>query len=1106
MTGLYIDGQAVKDAAFYGTALDPARNIVVQACAGSGKTWLLAARVIRLLLAGAAPESIVAITFTNKAAAEMQNRIFGWLEELASMHDAAQLRTRLIEYCVTAEELPHAIAQAPRLLERVLQAPQPLAIHTFHSWFLRLKGALPLTDAGAALGEIAPSPALLEADAWERFLATISRSEALTARYAWFVAQLGLESSRAALHVFIARRAEWLTYVEAHANPAEFASTALRKLHAEILARTPQKFLSAHRADLLAIAQAFGQETTTTAAKVGEALANALDPHCPPEQLGRYVAQALLTKEEALSGNLTKLRLLKQNSTLLAQCERVAHAAAQLLERDRAQKLIELHDAWYALGHVLTNAYSQEKAAQNAIDFADLELIIARVLQDESAAGSLQARLDARVAHLLVDEFQDTNPLQWRILRGWLAGYAQDTAKPSVFIVGDAKQSIYRFRRADPAVFSAAAQFFKTYFDARVLATQRTRRNATAINDFVNRLFEGPNGPWGPELPQHGPFAPQVTLAEAQGAVEVFDQVAAQEAAEPTLSRNPLTTPLAQAEDTALLIEARQVVGRLQNLARTAQAAGERWNWGQVLILVRARSSIAPVEMALREAGIAYESSRRGGLLEAPEVADMQALCTVLATPQADLALAQVLRSPMFDFTDADLIALWPPAPAQRGWEALQASANPRHREAFAYLVRWQQWAGTLPVHDLLDRIYGQHDVVRRYAAGTPPARRAVAVGNLVCMLELALDAHGGRYPSLPRFVQALESFTRVAGDEAPDEAAPIARETVLITTVHSAKGLERDVVVLFDAHRNWRGTAQSAGRALIVWPPQADAPVHFSYDFGPAKRTTARDAWAQDEESRQRIEAGALLYVAVTRAKQHLIISGNAKAKLNAQPSWWEVCAQAKAPVPWPQTGADTAPQEREGAVVRYPCMALPVVPWQPAARNFTDDDAALLGTVWHALLERLCPVSRPQRAAMRPALCQAFAIRHGLALDVLQTLFDEALALINDAQLAPLFEPHVKARAEWSLVSVQGELLRIDRAVWLNDALWILDFKRVPQGIDAATLPVEYGAQLARYAQTVQVLEHAAALRCAVLTQYQQLFEWDLQSQVFQARTGLH
>jgi ATP-dependent helicase/nuclease subunit A len=167
--GLTVNGTQVEDYVFYQTALNPHGSVVVEACAGSGKTWMLAARVMRLLLAGASPSAIVAITFTNKAAAEMRSRIYGWLSDMALIDDAALLQM-LRNFYVAETDLPTVALRARKLALEVLTAANSLSIHTFHAWFLRLKSALPISDSAALFASVNASPAMLEMDAWQRFL------------------------------------------------------------------------------------------------------------------------------------------------------------------------------------------------------------------------------------------------------------------------------------------------------------------------------------------------------------------------------------------------------------------------------------------------------------------------------------------------------------------------------------------------------------------------------------------------------------------------------------------------------------------------------------------------------------------------------------------------------------------------------------------------------------------------------------------------------------------------------------------------------------------------------------------------------------------------
>jgi ATP-dependent helicase/nuclease subunit A len=1093
-TGLTINGLEVDEARFYGAALDPSRSIVVQACAGSGKTWMLAARVLRLLLAGVEPSSIVAITFTNKAAAEMQSRIQAWLELLATVDDD-QLENLLAQIRVPGTELSQARIQARSLFAQVLTAGDAIGVHTFHGWFLRLRSALPLSMAQEAFATLSAAPALLHADAWRRFLDDIARQPKLQNRYAQFVAKLGLTTSAKALRGFLGRRSEWLCYTAGQADPAGWATNELMTLHADVLGFTPDDFLRAQRETITQLARDFG--------RMGGAKAQAAAGEIIAVLHAGFTAEAATTEFERILLTLAggpRVSLITKAMTsepdVVVTFERLAALLQVLRERRVALELIELHRDWYALGHALVCAYEAEKTERGEIDFADLELHMARILADPSAAPALQSRLDIQVKHLLIDEFQDTNPLQWQIVRHWLESYGPQDQRPSVFLVGDPKQSIYRFRRADPAIFPAAAEFLVDHFEALQLATQRTRRNAAAVNAFVNALFKAPAGPWGSTMQGTGPFGMQVTLSETPGLVEVFEQIEVPESSVNPLSRDPLSTPVEVDGAGAGHAEGAAIATRLLALRDAAALQGQVWNWGEVLLLSTTRAAIRDIESGLRAAGVPYESSRRGGLLDAPEIRDIQALATVLATPSADLALAQVLRSPLFDFDDADLISLWPKA-EPRGWHALPASNDPRHRAAHGRLQHWRDLAGHLPVHDVLDHIYGSHDLLGRYAAAMPAARRDSAVGNLQRLLELALDTHGGRYPSLARFVGALEEFARIEPEDAPDEAMPDARESVLVTTVHSAKGLERDIVVLFDTHRLPQG-GHRGPEVLVDWPPAAPRPSHFSCQF-PGLDTQARKPLKDQEQARALVEQGALLYVATTRARRQLIISGRSKRKA-MDASWWSVC-QAIAPAQaWPaaQGVANEAPDQAEMA--RFVAS----VPW--SERESTGDAAtsarAGAGSALHGLLEHASVLAAAQRELAKPVLLERIARQQGLPLANVAALWPEMQAILQAPLLEPFFATGVRAANESSLVSADGQLLRIDRLVWIGDTLWVLDFKRM-----ATSDPDrDYGLQLQGYMQALQQIEPAARIRAAVITQAALLYEWRADAGRFERLSQLH
>ncbi|MGH8809884.1 MAG: UvrD-helicase domain-containing protein, partial [Noviherbaspirillum sp.] len=454
----------------------------------------------------------------------------------------------------------------------------------------------------------------------------------------------------------------------------------------------------------------------------------------------------------------------------------------QLRKRSFERQVLALNAALFVAGSALLEQYQAVKAEQRVFDFGDLEWHAYRLLTDENHAAYLQSRLDARYKHILLDEFQDTNPLQWSIVRAWLNAYGDDAQQPSVFVVGDPKQSIYRFRRAEPRVFDAARDMLSA-LGADVLRTNQTRRNAAAIVMVLNESFVS-----------NPIFAAQTTLAPQEGVVWRLPLIRnGEEEKTETVGfalRNPLTTPRPEEEDARRLDEGRAAAQAIVAAMREfSSRSGREAKWSDVMLLVKKRTYLGAYESALRAAGIPFVSDKRGGLLESLEVADLIALLSFLITPGDNRALAHVLKSPIFGADDEDLIVL-----AQRAetawWLRLVAAAangaSPTLRRASALLQSWLEAAPRLPVHDLLDLILHEGELVARYARTAQPAMRAQVLGNIDAFTELALNLDAGRYPSLPKFIDALRVLKNGADNDAPDEAAvDAAVDAVRILTIH---------------------------------------------------------------------------------------------------------------------------------------------------------------------------------------------------------------------------------------------------------------------------------------------------------------------------------
>ncbi|WP_420998538.1 UvrD-helicase domain-containing protein [Cupriavidus sp. 30B13] len=1177
------DGEPVAEAEFTRAACDPAASVVVEACAGSGKTWLLVARLLRLLLAGAAPHEILAITFTRKAAEEMRERLLEVLAQLARDDDDAVIAA-LVQRGLSPGAARAALPRARGLHAQVLAAPGRMAIDTFHGWFGTLLRGAPLASGivpGATLREDALR---MKREAWAPFwqaLATPPYAE-LRAAFELLVDAIGEFQARALLDAMFHARSEWLAFKEsadpAEALAADLGDDARTDVLLEVLAddswldacqgmaaqlgrggKTEQAHAT-RLADAVMAIRAWREGGAAGGEPAERAFALLRDAFFTAAGKPRSLrATAALTK--ALGGEAAVEAFVAGHGACCAALEQVA-------QRRCEAAVLAVNLALYRLGDALLTRYQHHKSEQRAMDFADLEWLAARLMRDEETATYLQVRLDARYRHLLLDEFQDTNPLQWRILQGWLAGYAGLGERPTVFLVGDPKQSIYRFRRADARLFQTASDMLQDAFGATVLRTNRTRRNRPEVLDWVNAVFDAARAdgryplfetqttaleePGGPVwlLPLVEPEAQAGDETEDTGDTgDAADEAAS---AAPATHRDTLTQPRQHEGDSLRLEEGRRVAAWLRHVRATvpvADGGGTRpARWSDFHLLVRRKTYLAEYERAFREAGIPCLSPRRGGLLATLEALDLSALLAFLMTPESDLDLAHVLKSPLVGATDEDLIAIAQRVQAQEprpGWwaclreQGLPEFASAALRDGVARLRHWLEVAPHRPVHDLIDHIYHGGEVRRRYAEAAPAEIRDQVLANLDAFLKLSLDLDGGRYPSLPKFIDELQEIRRGEEGESPDEggmadaaeagdadagAADSAMDAVHILTVHAAKGLEAPFVVLLDA--NHSEPAADNGGILIDWPPSSPVPVHFSAYGKRSTRGLARAPLFEAEAALAERENWNLLYVAMTRARQGLLVSGvkgraargaeGAEGNREIAGSWYVRLQSAGTGTPVeafpPSTpGDDGWRRPGDDARVRYADFRqryreaadtlVPAYEWEDedAQRDAVEDDghaivfdaeAARHGELIHALVERI--TRYPEAFEALPdaeVVMRWFPLAGGGNAQARAQWRVQAEAAIAAARrmldapaLRPLLFPQGarSARNEVELYDARGRLLRIDRLVEFDERVVIIDYK-------LRLLPQEHAAyaqQLARYVAAVRPMFPGRAVEAGVAT----------------------
>ncbi len=1085
------------------SALDPSRSVVVEACAGSGKTWLLASRIVRLLLAGVAPGEILAITFTRKAAREIEERVVSWLQLLATGSET-QVIEFLAERGVMADQATQRLARG--LYEQVLTASSGLSVNTFHGWFLQLVAAAPLS-ANLAGATLADSDSRLFDELWQSFAVTLQKKPESeeTQSFVLLLGELGLEPTRRLIRRALDRRSEWLAFGN---EGQDIAAKVIAALREQLGAGRPGEalanfFVGSWAMDFQAylgfLEQSDLKSDQDAAANLRVALLES-----EPARAFDYLRTVLLTQTNTLrvkkpTQSLDKRFTPKGALRFLDLHGQLGARVIDCLERQTAERILLFNQQVCAVFAAFLVHVEEFKKARRQIDFVDAEWSVLKLLRDEETAAFLQARLDARYSHVLLDEFQDTNPLQWQILLAWLDAYS-DASRPVVFLVGDPKQSIYRFRRAEPRLFAVAAEFLTREFGALRCEQDSTWRNAQPIIDVINALFL--------DVAEFAPFREQQSFADRlPGRVELLPLCGKGEVIEtdgadshfadtnlPPL-RNPLSEAEVEPEDLRLRQEAEglaakicAMVGRIERpwqieeKGLDGRVQTRAVAYGDILLLVRTRSNLAVYQRALTAANIPFDAASRGGLLTALEIRDSVALLEFLVTPVADLKLAHTLRSPIFACSDDELITLAMRTEAT-WWQRLQAGvaegeAAPRLVRAAQLLGEWLLAADTLPAHDLLDRIFHQGEVVARYRLAVPSAAAASVDANLRALLSLALDLDGGRYPSLPRFIDELRELRDADVNDAPDEGVIEGHQIdvgrVRILTIHGAKGLEAPIVWLLGANASPR--PQDAWDMLVDWAPEATAPQHLSFYGRKEDHGRARQPLFDAEVAAAKREELNLLYVAITRARQVFIASGieNAKAsnetpyrrlenaleKLGGGLAFGDTLPLGQPDIP--QVMATPLTQRNEAA------KALP----QIGERRRLPEANERFGILLHALLER------------RTGGAENAAWWKGLGADDgdYQRVLPVAERLLAAPALQRFFDP-AHYRQAWNEVELsgnEGTVLRLDRLVEFDEAFWVLDYKS--SGRDTARLE-EYQRQVTAYCRAVARIFPERPIRGALI-----------------------
>jgi ATP-dependent helicase/nuclease subunit A len=1098
-------------------ASNPNQSVFVSANAGSGKTHVLASRVIRLLLQDVAPSRILCLTFTKAAAANMASRVFDKLADWTKLADAEL--SRQILATGAPEPASQELTAARRLFARTIETPGGVKIQTLHAFCERLLHLFPFEANVPARFEVQDDmrQAELFRHVRRKVLAEASSSGgALGAALNRVMDECRPEGFDGLIKE--AMRQSAISRALSPHDPVEILRRSLDLVEGRDVACIEREMaedgIAPDRWIELAARLESGAKADQDRAKLlraAHAAYRLTSSSSSREDCLDFYLALFFTKDGDPRNSLMTNGLARAHPEIAAELDAEQMRLDTLREECKRAATLDRTRALILLASAIFERYHEEKAARGILDFDDL-IEKTLTLLERSDARWVLYKLDSGIDHVLVDEAQDTSEAQWKILEAltgdFAAGRGQSHGRRTFFAVGDEKQSIFSFQGAAPHMFATMRRKFDTKFTAGAqpfahVPLTLSFRSAPGILSAIDKVFEHADHQNGLVVANEDWKRHQALKHQLPGFVELWPLAAAQPGDDPRAWTLPLD--LLDAQDPANLVAQRaaQKIAQLidprsgefvhdsQTLQRRAVVPGD------ILILVRTRGPFFEAMIrALKKRAIPTAGADRLELAQHIAVMDLLAAGRASLLPQDDLALACVLKSPLVGLDDDDLMALAPDR-AVSLFDALQASEDAKHAVAMNKLARCRARAGGGPYAfyaALLGADGGRRDIEARLG---PEAGDAVDE-----LLRLAIAHEEAGAPSLAAFLNDLEGL-----EHSVKRDMETGEDAVRVMTVHAAKGLEAKIVFLPDGcglpsprhdPKIFALDTKVAGEQTIGWSPK----TNLDCETIAAARSKARGA-ARDEYRR-------LLYVAMTRAEERLYVAGFHGAK-GPDPGCWAKMIEAAladhagiqtVPAFWNgeeqilrlfSEGSGTPAGVSADVQTAPPPFVLPdwlsrpaqilapsILPFRPS-RALEDPngrlhgpgpaqarrEASSRGSLIHQLLQYLPGIAAEHRRDAALAFLRARAA--GRNESARQNLALEVLGVIALPELAGLFGPGSKAE-----VPVAGRIAlsqrtidvnaRVDRIGENETEILAADYKTGPPcplgGIKAATI-----AQMALY-----------------------------------------
>ena len=1108
-------------------ATDPRQSAWVAANAGSGKTFVLSRRVIRLLLGGTDPARILCLTFTKAAASEMARRVFDELGRWTALSDD-DLRTE-IENLEGRPPTAARLIAARRLFARTLDTPGGLKIQTIHAFCERLLHQFPFEANVAGHFEVLDDrgATALKEEARTRVLAAAAARAAgpLGLALATVVARVSETTWQDSLGQFIDARDKLYAWIDAAGDDLDAALVALRgtlgvTASADDLRRSAVEDSPLDRATARRLHNGL-LASSVTDRKAADRLRPFLEAS---DGAARY--QALIDfffTENGLRTSVVTKTFARNWPGLDDLLANEGARLAALLDRILAADLYAMSAAMLRLADAAITDYTRLKSARGVLDFEDLIVRTANLLARDDADRWVHYKLDRGIEHVLVDEAQDTSPRQWqvigRLVDEFFSGEGASGGRlRTLFAVGDEKQSIFSFQGAVPAWFAHMRREFARAARAGSYAWEDVDlhlsfRSVPKILAAVDAVFAAPDVHDGLHA-EPKPTTHSARRHREVGRVLLWPLELAPEKAKADDWLAPLDYLGDESPEVKLARRIAETVSALikgEVLDAPTRGGGvRRIRPGEILVLTRSRGALTDaINRELKLHGVPIAGADRLRLAEHIAVMDLVSAARVALLPEDDLALAEVLKSPLIGLDEEALYQL---AYGRVGtlWQALAAARAPALVAARETIERWRGRADRVGTHAFFAAILAGDRGRRAFLARLG----AEADDVLDEFLAQALAYERANVPSLQVFLAWFEATeTEVKRD------LDAARDEVRVMTVHGAKGLEADVVFLVD-----NGTLPVIGNyvsRVVTLSDESDpllaGPLVWNYST-PAMPASLRNR-IEAQKARDEQEYRRLLYVGMTRARDRLYVVGIRKQKSTDDRRWHPLIERALAPeltrrelpsgaVEYEWRAEPAAPPAQAGAPPAAPADALP--PWletpapppAPALARLTPSTVAAApavglraavgqdqrealerGRAAHRLLESLPDMSRERRPA---AGLEYLAVAlPAWSADSRAGLLAELIAVLDDPAFAEALGPGSRAEVEIAgrlgRAAVSG---RIDRLAVTPERVFIVDYKtNRPAPRALAAVPPQYLAQLALYRAVLRGVYPGRAIAAALV-----------------------